>query len=325
MKLTCVLCGGALQFKGESQTAVCQNCGLEYSLDTLRQRLDANNSLSPEMISQPDKPTPRPVEPIPQPIKPDSPCDCADEEPIFDAACEPVNGADEEPIFDAACEPVNGADEEPIFDAACEPVNGADEEPIFDAACEPISGADEEPTFDAACEPIGGGASDGPALSRDTVLNIWREYLPQAMPQYGFGMKMIYGKMKGCYFAPYIPADCAQRASRYLTKGKVAPKDILGHYSFKPQGGLAGIVVAQDRMFLPVGKLGIEYLEIIYADLLRADVKNEASHKIRTEVKLLTYSNEFTLFYKDGRVKTYTANAQYNAAAIVQALNQLTC
>lgn len=293
MKLTCVLCGGALQFKGESQTAVCQNCGLEYSLDTLRQRFDANNSLSPEMISQPDKPTPRPVEPIPQPIKPDSPCDCADEEPIFGAACEPVNSADEEPIFDAACEPVNAADEEPIFDAAC--------------------------------EPIGGGASAGPALSRDTVLNIWREYLPQAMPQYGFGMKMIYGKMKGCYFAPYIPADCAQRASRYLTKGKVAPKDILGHYSFKPQGGLAGIVVAQDRMFLPVGKLGIEYLEIIYADLLRADVKNEASHKIRTEVKLLTYSNEFTLFYKDGRVKTYTANAQYNAAAIVQALNQLTC
>lgn len=259
MKLTCVLCGGALQFKSESQTAVCQNCGLEYSLDTLRQRLDANNSPSPKPIPQSDKPTPRSVEPIPQPTKPDSPCDGADEEPIFDAACEPI-----------------------------------------------------------------GGASAGPALSQDAVLKIWREYLPQAMPQYGFGMQ-IYGKMKGCYFAPDIPADCAQRASRYLTKGKVAPRDILGHYSFKPQGGLAGIVVAQDRMFLPVGKLGIEYLEIIYADLLRADVKKESSHKIRTEVKLMTYTNEFTLFYKDGRVKTYTANAQYNAAAIVQALNQLTC
>ena len=257
MKLTCVLCGGALQFKRDSQTAVCQNCGLEYSLDTLRQRLDANNSPSSELIPQPDKPTPRPVERIPQPTKPDSPCDGADEEPVFDAAWEPV-----------------------------------------------------------------GGVSAGPALSQDAVLNIWREYLPQAKPQYGFGM-WIYDKMKGCYFAPDIPADCAQRASRYLTKGKVAPQDILGHYSFKPQGGLAGIVVAQDRMFLPVGKLGLEYLEIIYADLLRADVKKEASHKIRTEVKLMTYTNEFTLFYKDGRVETYTANAQYNAAAIVQALTQL--
>lgn len=241
-----------MQIKSDRKAAVCQNCGLEYPLEMLKQKLHSGN------VPDPGDVAPRDVKPAPPTPK--------------------------------------------------------------STVAQPS--LEEEPIFDAVCETIGSKTSASSTLSRNTVLNVWRQYLPQVMPQYSLGMR-INGALKGCYLAPDIPADCAQRASRYLTKGKVAPQDILGHYSFKPQGGLAGIVVAQDCMFLPVGKLGMEYIQIVYAELSRAEVKKDASHKIRTEMKLLTYTNELTLYYKNGNVKTYTTNAQYNAGVIAQALNEL--
>ena len=255
MKLACDLCGGVLRLNGDGQVAVCQGCGLEYSLEVLRKKCQAGSSAAPT------EETPKTVPKAP--------------------AKESAKTASE-------------------TSSKTEP----EAEPVCDTNTEPVA---EKDAF-------------APELTRDKVLNIWRRYLPQVMPGYSINMSVHRG-LKGCYIAPDIPADCAQRASRHLTKGKVAPQDILGHYSFKPQGGLAGIVVAEDRMFLPTGKLGMSYLEIVYADISRAEVKKEESHKIRTEVSLVTYSNELTLYYKNGRVNTFTTNAQYNAAVIAKALN----
>ena len=48
MKLTCDLCGSELQMNADSQGATCTGCGMNYALDTLRQKLNA----------QPQPPTP---------------------------------------------------------------------------------------------------------------------------------------------------------------------------------------------------------------------------------------------------------------------------
>lgn len=41
MKLICDLCGGELQMSTDSQGATCASCGINYSLDSLRQKLNA--------------------------------------------------------------------------------------------------------------------------------------------------------------------------------------------------------------------------------------------------------------------------------------------
>lgn len=40
MKLTCDVCGGELQMTSGGQTAVCVNCGITYSIERLREKLD---------------------------------------------------------------------------------------------------------------------------------------------------------------------------------------------------------------------------------------------------------------------------------------------
>lgn len=40
MKLTCDLCGGELQMNANSQGATCVGCGMNYSLDSLRKKLN---------------------------------------------------------------------------------------------------------------------------------------------------------------------------------------------------------------------------------------------------------------------------------------------
>lgn len=51
MKLVCDLCGGALQVKPGSQEAECKNCGLCYSMEALREKLDRT-----EQTECPEKP-----------------------------------------------------------------------------------------------------------------------------------------------------------------------------------------------------------------------------------------------------------------------------
>lgn len=156
--------------------------------------------------------------------------------------------------------------------------------------------------------------------SKEKVLSVWQQYLPQVKPQYSVTMK-LHELMKNCYFYPNIANDVAERASRYLTKGTVAPQDILGHYSVKPQGGLAGIVVTEHSIFLPIG-IGLEYMEIPYASLERAEIKKDNNKKMRTTLSLFS-TGEITLFYKDGSMKNITLSANYRPEPIVQALNEL--
>lgn len=42
MKLTCDLCGGALQINLGGQGATCTNCGLGYTMDRLKEKLSGN-------------------------------------------------------------------------------------------------------------------------------------------------------------------------------------------------------------------------------------------------------------------------------------------
>ena len=44
MKLACDLCGGTLQITASGQSAVCTNCGISYSMERLREKLDAQSS-----------------------------------------------------------------------------------------------------------------------------------------------------------------------------------------------------------------------------------------------------------------------------------------
>lgn len=48
MKITCELCGGALQVNPGGQDAACLNCGLIYSMERLREMLTGNTSITPE-------------------------------------------------------------------------------------------------------------------------------------------------------------------------------------------------------------------------------------------------------------------------------------
>lgn len=156
--------------------------------------------------------------------------------------------------------------------------------------------------------------------NKEKVLSVWQQYLPQVKPQYSATMK-LHEKMKNCYFYPNIPNDVAERASRYLTQGKIAPEYILGHYSVKPQGGLAGIVVTEHALYLPVG-IGLEYMEIAYSHLLKAELKKDNTQKRRTTLSLFS-TGEMTLYYKDGSTKNISVNANYRPEPIVQALNEL--
>ena len=54
MKLTCELCGGALQMNLGGQGATCTTCGLTYPMERLREMLNGNTSVKPE----PPKPEP---------------------------------------------------------------------------------------------------------------------------------------------------------------------------------------------------------------------------------------------------------------------------
>ena len=45
MKLTCDLCGGELQMNADSQGATCVGCGMNYSLDSLRQKLNSQQKI----------------------------------------------------------------------------------------------------------------------------------------------------------------------------------------------------------------------------------------------------------------------------------------
>lgn len=249
MKIMCDLCGSQLQMNADGQGAVCVNCGMTYTLDRLREKLNAN----------------KPKEDIP-------------------------SAQGNQTMYSSP----KTADDDVIYEAAWKVVDSDPKVYI------PLHRAN--------------------IPYREKVLTVWRHYLPQVKPQYSATM-VLHDKMKNCYFSPEIPADCAQRASRYLTKGKIAPQDILGHYSTKPQGGLAGIVVSEDRIFLPTG-LGIEYTEIFYADILRAEVKKDGSRKMKTTLSLLSTS-EITLYYKDNSIKHLTVNANYRPEPIVQALNEL--
>ena len=62
MKLTCDLCGGALEMNLGGQGATCTTCGLTYSMGRLREMLKGNTTVQ----SEPPKPEPpKPVPPTP--------------------------------------------------------------------------------------------------------------------------------------------------------------------------------------------------------------------------------------------------------------------
>ena len=68
MKLTCDLCGSALQMNLGGQGATCTSCGLTYSMERLREMLTGQTPVKPE----PPKPEPvKPEPPKPVPPKPD--------------------------------------------------------------------------------------------------------------------------------------------------------------------------------------------------------------------------------------------------------------
>jgi hypothetical protein len=56
MKLTCDLCGGALQMNAGAQDASCKNCGMCYPLEMLRERLKAGNAPLQNTIKDPHTP-----------------------------------------------------------------------------------------------------------------------------------------------------------------------------------------------------------------------------------------------------------------------------
>lgn len=66
MKITCDLCGGALQINLGGQGATCTNCGLSYTMDRLREKLNGQNT--PQDPPKPEPPKPEP--PKPEPPKP---------------------------------------------------------------------------------------------------------------------------------------------------------------------------------------------------------------------------------------------------------------
>ena len=62
MKLTCDLCGGSLQMNAGGQEASCKNCGLCYSLDTLREKLRSGSAPQNKPVETPQISTvPTPV------------------------------------------------------------------------------------------------------------------------------------------------------------------------------------------------------------------------------------------------------------------------
>ena len=68
MKLTCDLCGGALQMNLGGQGATCLNCGITYPMERLREMLNGKTSVTPEP-PKPEPPKPEPPKPVPP--KPD--------------------------------------------------------------------------------------------------------------------------------------------------------------------------------------------------------------------------------------------------------------
>lgn len=62
MKLTCDLCGGALQMNLGGQGASCTNCGLTYSMARLREMLTNKTPDKPERPEPPKPVPPKPVE-----------------------------------------------------------------------------------------------------------------------------------------------------------------------------------------------------------------------------------------------------------------------
>jgi len=63
MKITCDLCGGALQINMGGQGATCTTCGLTYSMERLREMLTGNQSVKPEP-PKPEPPKPEPEKPV---------------------------------------------------------------------------------------------------------------------------------------------------------------------------------------------------------------------------------------------------------------------
>lgn len=56
MKLTCDLCGGALQMNMGAKDAACKNCGLCYSLEVLREKLGVGAAPQPKKEVVPEQP-----------------------------------------------------------------------------------------------------------------------------------------------------------------------------------------------------------------------------------------------------------------------------
>lgn len=64
MKITCDLCGGALQMNPGGRGATCTECGLTYSMERLREMLAGKTSVKPEPL-KPVPPKPEPPKPMP--------------------------------------------------------------------------------------------------------------------------------------------------------------------------------------------------------------------------------------------------------------------
>lgn len=70
MKLTCDLCGSALQMNPGGQGATCTVCGLGYTMERLREKLNDQNGQQKEP-PKPDPPKPVPPKPVPpKPVPP---------------------------------------------------------------------------------------------------------------------------------------------------------------------------------------------------------------------------------------------------------------
>lgn len=65
MKLTCDLCGGALQMNLGGQGATCLGCGLTYPMERLREMLTGKTPVKPEP-PKPEPPKPEPPKPEPE-------------------------------------------------------------------------------------------------------------------------------------------------------------------------------------------------------------------------------------------------------------------
>lgn len=62
MKITCDLCGGSLQINMGGQGATCTTCGLNYTMDRLREKLTGETPVKPEPL-KPEPPKPEPPKP----------------------------------------------------------------------------------------------------------------------------------------------------------------------------------------------------------------------------------------------------------------------